>query len=63
MPSTASLYAFSSKEEIKTDDSAKPVEKAKPEKKVPKSKVSTKDVAQDVSKLSVNSPSAPMEDK
>jgi hypothetical protein len=63
MPSSASLSAFASKAEIKTDDITKLMDKAKPEKKAAKPKVSSKEVAQEVSKLSVNSPPMPMDDK
>ncbi len=64
LPSSADLSAFSSKAEIKSEDVSKLLEKAKPPvKKSGKAKVSSTEVAQEVSKLSVYSPTTPMDDK
>jgi len=63
LPSSVDLAAFSSKSEIKSDDATKNLEKAKPPgKKSGKTKVSSTEAAQEVSKLSFNQATMPMED-
>ena len=65
LPSSVDLSAFSSKSEVKSDDVSKLFDnKTKPPgKKAAKTKVSSMAAAQEVSKLSVNSPKMSMEDK
>lgn len=64
LPSSADLSAFSLKADIKSEDVTKLLEKAKPPvKKSGKTKASSTEVAQEVSKLSVNPAPMPMDDK